>query len=72
MYKIMTTKVDMFGIDFNSRFIPLQASSDDLFRLGHDGIKSIWATKDRKVEFVVYEDKILAYVKSAMGVGGRG
>ncbi len=37
------------------------------FRAGHDGIKRILEPKDKKVSFLIYNDKVLAYVKSAMG-----
>ena len=38
-----------------------------MFRVGKDGVVSITATGDRKVEFIAFEDHTLAYVKSAMG-----
>ena len=54
-------------ISDKSGFIPLQACSDGVFRVGTDGVVSITATGDRKVEFIAFEDHTLAYVKSAMG-----
>ena len=45
----------------------LQAGADGLFTVGAGGVRRILAPLDRKVEFVVYEDKTLCYVKSAMG-----
>jgi beta-phosphoglucomutase-like phosphatase (HAD superfamily) len=47
--------------------IPLPATSDGRFRAGTDGVRSVAATADRKVEFVEFAGHSLAYVKSAMG-----
>jgi len=49
-----------------SGFIPLKTCGDGIFRVGKDGVKSITATGDKKVEFIAFEDHTLAYVKSAM------
>jgi beta-phosphoglucomutase-like phosphatase (HAD superfamily) len=48
-------------------FVPLAASGDKAFRVGHDGVVTILATGDRKVEFIAFADHTLAYVKSSMG-----
>lgn len=37
------------------------------FSVGVDGVKAILTPADRKTELIVYEDKTLCYVKSAMG-----
>ena len=47
--------------------IALETSHDRLFRTGRDGVSHVLATGDRKVEFIVFEDRTLAYVHSAMG-----
>lgn len=39
----------------------------ELFETGKDGVKAILTPKDKKTEFISYEDKTLCYVKSAMG-----
>ena len=54
-------------ISRTSGFIALQECSDGVFRVGKDGVVSITATGDRKVEFIAFRDHSLAYVKSAMG-----
>jgi len=54
-------------IPVDSGFVPLQASGDGRFCVGRDGVVSITATGDRKVEFVSFTDHALAYVGSAMG-----
>jgi beta-phosphoglucomutase len=51
----------------NSGLIPLDACSDGRFAAGRDGVTSIHATGDRKVEFVAFADHTLAYVRSALG-----
>ena len=50
-----------------SGFVPLECCSDGVFAVGKDGVVSITATGDRKVEFVAFEDHTLAYVRSSMG-----
>jgi beta-phosphoglucomutase-like phosphatase (HAD superfamily) len=51
----------------DSGMVPLQRCSDGQFIVGKNGVRSIVATGDRKVEFVVFEDNTIAYVKSALG-----
>lgn len=51
----------------NSGFIKIDNCSDGFYRTGENGVVRILATGDKKVEFIVFEDKTLAYVKSAMG-----
>jgi beta-phosphoglucomutase-like phosphatase (HAD superfamily) len=48
-------------------FVELQVSADGLFRAGVDGVRRIVAPRDRKVEFLAYDDKTLAWVRSSMG-----
>lgn len=50
-----------------SNFISLEKCSDGRFATSKDGVVSILATSDRKVEFIFFKDHVLAYVKSAMG-----
>jgi beta-phosphoglucomutase-like phosphatase (HAD superfamily) len=50
-----------------SGFITLEKSSDGIFQAGKNGVRNILATGDKKVEFVAFEDKTIAYVASAMG-----
>jgi len=47
--------------------IPLAVSSDGLFRAGANGVMSITATGDKKVEFIAFAERTLVLVKSAMG-----
>jgi len=50
-----------------SDFISLERCTDGRFAAGRDGVISILATGDRKVEFIFFKDHVLAYVSSAMG-----
>ncbi len=50
-----------------SGFIPLKVSSDGVFRVGANAVRSITATGDRKVEFIAFQEHTLAYVASSMG-----
>lgn len=54
-------------IDKTAGFSSLERCSDGNFTVGKDGVTSITATGDRKVEFIAFHDYALAYVKSAMG-----
>lgn len=55
------------AISRGSGFLSLNECSDGLFRVGKDGVVSITATGDGKVEFIAFQDHTIAYVKSAMG-----
>jgi len=66
----MNVIVDIPGIgpiSDKSGFVPLEECTDGVFRVGRDGVRSITATGDRKVEFIAFENHTLAYVNSAMG-----
>ena len=51
----------------DSGFVPLEKNGDGSFIVGKDGVISITATGDRKVEFIAFENHSLAYIKSSMG-----
>ncbi len=51
----------------DSGLVPLDACSDGFFRSGRDGVVAIVATGDRKVEFIAFADRTIAYVGSSMG-----
>jgi len=46
---------------------PLRAGSDGAFEVGRNGVVSITATGDGKVEFIAFKDHAIAYVRSALG-----
>ncbi|MCX6549945.1 MAG: HAD family phosphatase [Acidobacteria bacterium] len=50
-------------------FVPLDACSDGHFRAGQGGVRHVLTPADRRVEFIVFADRTLAYVKSALGYG---
>lgn len=47
--------------------IALGVGGDGRFRDGEEGVLSILTPADRKVEFICYRDKVLCYVRSALG-----
>jgi len=47
--------------------VPLPACSDGFFRVGEDGVRSVTATGDGKVEFIAFAGRTQAYVRSALG-----
>lgn len=47
--------------------IQLPVCSDGLHRSGVDGVQVVAATGDGKVEFIGFQDRTLAYVRSALG-----
>lgn len=55
------------SISMGLGFVPLSACRDGRFRAGRDGVVSITATGDRKVEFIAFADHTLAYVTSSLG-----
>jgi beta-phosphoglucomutase-like phosphatase (HAD superfamily) len=61
--------IDGLPLDFSGKgdFIALERTTDGLFRIGANGVRQIVSPKDGKVEFIVFADHTLAYVKSAMG-----
>lgn len=55
------------GVGEGDGFVRLEATSDGAFVSGRDGVATIAATRDRKVEFVAFADRTLAGVRSALG-----
>jgi len=49
--------------------VSIDITSDGRFRRGRDGVVSVTATGDRKVEFVAFGNHTLAHVTSALGYG---
>jgi beta-phosphoglucomutase-like phosphatase (HAD superfamily) len=50
-----------------SDLLDLEVGGDGRWRAGVDGVLRILTPRDRKVEFIVFADYTLAFVKSAMG-----
>lgn len=48
-------------------FFELETACNGMWRAGRDGVRLILTPRDRKVEFVVFADKTLACVLSALG-----
>ena len=48
-------------------FVELETGGGGMWRAGADGVRRILAPLDRKVEFIVFDDRTLAHVGSAMG-----
>ncbi len=62
----------MIGSNANKIFDPAEMSmlencSDGLYKVGKNGVEAIYMTRDTKVEFIAFDDRLIAYVKSAMG-----
>ena len=47
-------------------FVTLDACSDGRFRVGRDGVRHVLTPADRRVEFIVFDDRTLAYVGSSL------
>lgn len=61
------SKIICPGIGNLENMIELDKTSDNSFVSGRDGVRKILTPADRKVEFIIYGDKTLCYVKSALG-----
>jgi hypothetical protein len=53
-------------LGYCSCYLTLNTTNDNLFTTGLDGVNTIYTTLDKKVEFVVFSDKVLCIVKSEM------
>jgi beta-phosphoglucomutase len=62
-----TTLPGLGPIPDGSGFVSLDACSDGRFRAGLGGVRLILTPADRRVEFIVFEDRTLAYVSSGLG-----
>lgn len=54
-------------IDNNSGLREIDQCSDGFYRRGVNGVGAILTTGDRKVEFICFQSRTIAFVKSAMG-----
>jgi len=54
-------------LDENGGLIKIEECSDGFYKTGDEGVKQILSTGDKKVEFIIFEDRTIAYVKSLMG-----
>ncbi len=63
-------KFEIFNLgtfDENSGLVKLDKCSDGYFETGKNGVIGIYATGDRKVEFICWKDNTICYVLSAIG-----
>lgn len=58
---------DLGNVPADSGLIPLQTGGGGRFCAGADGVVSIHATGDRKVELIAFREHTLAYVASGLG-----
>jgi beta-phosphoglucomutase-like phosphatase (HAD superfamily) len=47
--------------------IELQESHDKIHKVGFNGVKKIFTPLDKKVEYIFYDNHLMAYVKSSLG-----
>ncbi len=47
--------------------VQLPTGGNGLWKTGHDGVVAIFTMLDKKADFIVYKDKTLVYIHSAMG-----
>jgi beta-phosphoglucomutase-like phosphatase (HAD superfamily) len=52
---------------YRGDLLDVASGADGRFRVGLDGVRRILTPLDRKIELIVFADKTLCYVKSAMG-----
>ena len=51
----------------NSGLIKIEECSDGFYKTSGGGVTEILSTGDKKVEFIIFKDRTIAYVKSLMG-----
>ncbi len=59
-----------FGVippDCREDFELIEVGGEGRFQVGRDGVQAILVPKDKKTEFIVYADKTLVFVRSALG-----
>ena len=54
-------------LDCNSSMPDLEFGGEGQWHVGQEGVKRILTTVDKKVEFIAFSNKTLAYIKSSMG-----
>ena len=54
-------------VSIDSGYIFKDECSDGFFKTYKEGVTSIFSTGDRKVEFIAFEDRTIAFIKSNMG-----
>jgi len=59
--------IGTIAAEFAGDFRDVETGGDGTFRVGADGVRRILTPLDGKADFIVYADKTLAYVKSALG-----
>ncbi|MEM9446240.1 MAG: HAD hydrolase-like protein [Verrucomicrobiota bacterium] len=52
---------------FEKDFISLESAGNGMWQVNKEGVREIFTFLDQKEEYIVFEDKTLVYVKSAMG-----
>ncbi len=52
---------------YHGDLFDLATGGNGLWRVGIDGVRRILAPRDRKVELIIFKDKTLVYIKSALG-----
>lgn len=67
---MLTTTIPGIGTipeAYQHDLLDLEVGGDGLWRVGREGVQRILTPLDKKIEFIVFEDKTLVHVKSAMG-----
>jgi len=59
--------IGVINEEYQQDFLNLDVGGDGAWRVGEDGVCAILAPLDRRAEFIVFKDKTLGFVKSALG-----
>jgi beta-phosphoglucomutase len=59
--------IGVISEEYQQDFLELEVGGDGAWRVGQDGVCAILAPLDRRAEFIVFKDKTLGFVKSALG-----
>jgi len=66
----MMKKIPGIGVipaEYRDDLISLKSGGNGFWKVGMSGVRAVLQPRDGKTEFIVFKDKTMAYVKSAMG-----
>lgn len=57
----------ILGAGYQQELDEVESAANGVYAVGKDGVRAIYSPRDRKADFIVYQDRIDCYVRSALG-----